>query len=196
MIHVNPQPSVTTFSHSLLGPACQMRKANKPALIATARTRSGRRAFGGILNTGTGLRERIPAEGTVKDVLGVNQGLGTIDVVPMGMADIKGPEFLFSRELAHAIRQRAVSITLCRFKPVEQCRAAQKHSCIECVITGKVFANFYDMAPFASDLGCVVQVKDIIQLAIDREDDFVSCEWLLQQRLGGFWFENVVGHEQ
>src|SRR5882757_6642417 len=142
--------------------------------------RSGSCAFDEILSIDQTLREPVFRKVHSKDAFGVSQCLRAVDVLPVSVADIKGSQFLLTRKLAHAVRQRAVSIFLRCFEPAEQLWAAQKHPCIQCVITGKVFANFENKTALASDLGGVFQVKDTSQLVIDRENDLVSCEWLLQ----------------
>jgi len=112
----------------------------------------------------------------------VNQGLGTIDVVPVGMANIKGPQFLFSRDVAHAVDSEQ-SPSLFANSSLSNSAGLHRTSLYPTRHNGQGLWQFLDVVPFAFDLRCVVQVKDIVQLAIDREDDFVMCEWLPQQRL-------------
>ena len=105
---------------------------------------------------------------------------GTVDVLPMPAANIERPKFPALRQLAHAVRQRAVSVFLHRFKAAEERRAAQEHSGIESVVTGKVFADLDHVISFAADFGCIVEIKNAINFRIDREDDLILREWLLQ----------------
>src|SRR5258708_11785265 len=112
--------------------------------MAIAMRRSGSCALDGILSIDQTLRERVCREVHSKDAFGVSQCFGAVDVLPACVADIKGSQFLLTRKLAHAVRQRAVSIFLRCFEPVEQLWAAQEHSCVQRVITGKALANFYD----------------------------------------------------
>ena len=58
---------------------------------------------------------------------------------------------------------------------MEECWAAQEHSGVECVITGKIFADVNDIIRFAFDLRSVVQVKDTIHIVIDCQNDLVIC---------------------
>src|SRR6267154_4844785 len=144
--------------------------------MAIAMRRSGSWAFDGILSIDQTLRERVFSEVHVKDALGVSQCFGAVDVLPVCVADIKGLQLLLSRELAHTIRERTVSVSFCGFKPVEECRAAQKHPGVEGVITGKIFADIDDMIRFAFDLRCVVEVKNTIHIVVDCENDFSISE--------------------
>src|SRR5467141_5295145 len=113
--------------------------------MAIAMRRSGSWAFDGILSIDQTLRERVFSEVHIKDAFGVSQCFGAVDVLPMCVADIKGSQFLLTRKLAHTIRQRTVPVSFCRFEPVEECRAAQKHPGVEDVITGEIFADIDDM---------------------------------------------------
>jgi hypothetical protein len=144
---------------------------------------------------GKPLRERVLQEVSLEDAFGVSEGLGSVDVLPMRVADFKGPQFALTGQPAHTVRQRAISISPCGFEAVEERRAAQKHSRIECVVTSKVFANVHDVISFASDLGGIIQVKNAIELGINPEKDFIASERLLQKRFCRFWLENVIRHE-
>src|ERR1700687_5309209 len=114
-----------------------------------ARIRSGRRAAGEILSMDQTLR-MLPAEVPVEDSFSVFESLRAVDVLPMPAANIEGPKFPLLRQLAHAVRQRAVSVFLRRFKAAEERRAAQEHSGIESVISGKVFADIDDVSSFTA----------------------------------------------
>src|SRR3984957_10016178 len=114
----------------------------------------------------------------------------------MPTANIEGPKFPLLRQLAHAVRQRAVSVFLHRFKAAKERWTAQEHSGIESVVTGKVFADLDHVISFAADFGCIVEVKNAIKLRIDREDDLILREGLLHQSAGRFRLENVVRHQQ
>src|SRR5208282_4573275 len=146
--------------------------------MAMAKTRSGSCAFDRILSIDETLGKRIFAEVQIKDALGVSQCFGAVDVLPVRVANVKGPQFLFLRELAHAIRERTVSVSPCCFESGEECWAAQEHSGVECVITGKIFTDVNDMIRFALDLRSVVQVKDTIHVVIDSQNDLVISERL------------------
>src|SRR5277367_6526932 len=126
-----------------------------------AKIRSGRRAAGEILSMDHALR-LLPAEVPVEDSLNVFENLGTVDVLPMPAANIEGSKFPLLRQLAHAVRQRAVSVFLCRFKTVEERRGAQEHSGVESVVMGKVFADLDHVISFAADFGRIVEVKNAI----------------------------------
>src|SRR5277367_2116273 len=147
--------------------------------MAIAKSRSGSSAFDGILSIDKTLCERVFAELQIKDGLGVSQSLGAVDVLPVRVAYIKGPQFLLSRQLTHSVRQGTVSVFLRCFEFVKEQWAAQKHSCVEGVIAVKVFANINNMIRFAFDLRGIVQVKDIMHIVIDCQNDLVLCEWLL-----------------
>src|SRR4029077_8583294 len=107
-----PQPSSERLFQSLLGPVRQIRKKKKPALMAIAMRRSGSCALDGILNIDQTLREWVFREVHIKDAFGVSQCFGAVDILPVCVADIKCPQFVLPRHLAHAVRERAVSICL------------------------------------------------------------------------------------
>src|SRR6266404_4790134 len=148
-----------------------------------ARMRSERRAAGEILSMDQTLR-LLPTEVPVEDSFDVFESLGAVDVLPMPAANIEGPKFPSLRQLAHAVRQRAVSVFLRRFKAAEERRAAQEHSGIESVVTGKAFADLDHVISFAADLGCIVQVKNAIHFGVDREDYLIVGDRLSHQRFG------------
>ncbi len=77
---------------------------------------------------------------------------------------------------------------------MEQRRTTQKHTSIQGVVAEQVFADSNDLISLDLDLRRVFQVKDAIDVVIHAENDFVVSESLLQQRLDGFRFEDVIRH--
>jgi hypothetical protein len=52
------------------------------------------------------------------------------------------------------------------------------------------------MLSVAPNFGCMVKVKNAINVGVDCENDLVRCEWPLQERPSGFRFKDVVRHQQ
>src|SRR5215468_5690585 len=138
------------------------------------------------------LHRRVFGEFAIKNSFCMRQGLGTVDVLPMSVANIKSPKFSVLGELAHAVGERAVSVLPRRFEAGEESRAAQEHAGVECIVAGEILANSHDVIASPLHLGGVVQVKDTIYLRIDCENDFVIREVLSEQCFGGFRLEDVV----
>src|ERR1700751_4828135 len=115
------------------------------------------------LDTCQPLGERRSRELLVKNTLRVSQRLGSVNILPNGILDIKGTQPAAPPQHAHAVRKGAVSVLFHRLEDVEEGRAAQEHSGIEGVILRNLLADIHDPVAIAPDFGCVIKIKNAIE---------------------------------
>src|SRR5215470_1212612 len=92
---------------------------------APASNRRGIRALeagviAGTLDMGKTLERGFAIGISGKHAFSVSQCLGRIKVLPLTLADFQRTQATIPNQLPHAIRERAVSVFGCGFKPVKQ----------------------------------------------------------------------------
>src|SRR6266446_6306147 len=139
-----------------------------------ASTRSARRPFVAVLDTGETPDMPFVVEEPIEYSFGIRQCLRSVHVLPLSIADFQGTQAPFVRQLPHAVGERTVSIPRCRLEPAKKSRAAQEHPGIERVVVGDFLSNIHDTIPVAPNLGSVVEIKNAIGVGIHSENHFAG----------------------
>src|SRR6266478_621378 len=139
-----------------------------------ASTRRGRRPFVAVLDTGETPDMPFVVDEPIEYSFGIRQCLRCIHVLPLSVTDFQGTQAPFVRQLPHAVGERTVSIPGCRLEPAKKSWATQEHPGIERVVARDFLADIHDTVPVAANLGCVVEVKDAIDVGIHSENHFAG----------------------
>ncbi len=93
--------------------------------------------------------------------------------------------------------KRAISVNRGLFKPSRRAPGCTRTSPCPMHCSSAALSQSRRCDPCSSfDLSCIIEIKDIVDIAVNRQNHLFLSKRLAQQRPGCFGFEDVVGHQQ